>query len=98
MADLSKLKNEVLDELIKVTDEEGLEPQEKFEFLLTRYINDGDQSLLAEALVVAKSIEDTTAKGQALMQLLEEIDIARLDAETENENLSTLDDKNPAEN
>ncbi len=83
MGDLTKLKNEVLDELIKVTDEEGLEPQEKFELLLSRYVNDGDQALLSDALTAAKAIEDVTVKGQALMQLLEEIDIAQLDAASE---------------
>ena len=77
MSDLTKLKDETLDELIKVTDEEGLEPEDKFELLMTRYVADGNTELLAQALSAAKQIEDISLKGQALMQILSEIDIAQ---------------------
>lgn len=77
MADLNKLKDQTLDELIKVTDEEGLEPEDKFELLMTRYVADGNTELLSQALSAAKQIEDISLKGQALMQILSEIDIAQ---------------------
>lgn len=83
MADLNKLKDETLDELIKVTDEGGLEPEDKFELLMTRYVADGNTDLLTQALGVAKTIEDTSMKGQALMQILSEIDIAQVDSTSE---------------
>ncbi len=85
MSDLTKLKDETLDELIKVTDEEGLEPEDKFELLMTRYVADGNTDLLPQALSVAKQIEDISLKGQALMQILSEIDIAQTE--------ETLDDE-----
>lgn len=93
MSDLTKLKNETLDELIKVTDEEGLEPEDKFELLMTRYIADGNTDLLTQALDVAKTIEDISMKGQALMQLLEEIDIAQIEDELGNNALKPEDNQ-----
>lgn len=91
MIDLTKLKDETLDELIKVTNEEGLEPEDRFELLMTRYVADGNTDLLPQALSVAKQIEDTTLKGQALMQILSEIDIAQTEEALDDEGDSAKD-------
>lgn len=77
MVDLSTLKNEVLDELINITDSEGLDPVEKFELIMTRYVNTGDTALLGAAFKAAKKIEDVSYRGTALMQLLEEIELSQ---------------------
>ena len=83
MDEYTKLKNQVLDELIKITDEEELTPLEKFEFLMTQYASNGNTSLLNKAFISAQEIENVSEKGQALMQLLEEIDIAQVDLNSE---------------
>lgn len=77
MDDLTNLKNQILDDLIGLIDEEGIEPAERFDLLLTRYLSAGDASLLQKAYEAAKSIEDSSARGNALMQLLEEVNIAQ---------------------
>lgn len=94
MDEYTKLKNQVLDELVKITEEDDLAPQEKFEFLMTQYISNGDISLLSKAFLSAQKIEETSERGQALMQLLEEIDIAQIDLEPEQEAItSNISDK-----
>lgn len=77
MADLKQLKNQVLDELIVITDEADLSPLEKFDLTMTRYINTGDEGLLDKLYKTAKEIKDPKDRGSALMQLLEEIEIVQ---------------------
>ena len=83
MDEYTNLKNQVLDELIKITDEGELTPLEKFEFIMTQYTSNGNTSLLNKAFISAQEIENVSEKGQALMQLLEEIDIAQVDLNSE---------------
>ena len=77
MIDLQKLKNDVLDELITITDEGDLSAEDKFQVVMMRYINGGDIELLDTAYKAAQQIKDATVKGNALIQLAEEIDIAQ---------------------
>ncbi len=77
MADLQKLKTQVLDELISLTDEGSLDPVDRYELVMTQYVSSGDVSLLEKAHGAAKEIEDPAQKGSALMQILEEIEIAQ---------------------
>jgi hypothetical protein len=77
MDDLNGLKNQILDDLIKVVDEDGLDPAERFEIIMARYDVINDNALLAKAYEAAKAIEDIPTRGNALMQILEEINIAQ---------------------
>lgn len=86
MIDLQKLKDEVLDELITLTDEADLNPADKFDLLMTQYINSGDVQLLRKAYEAAQAIEDKTDKGNALMQLVSEIEIAQAEGQKQNTN------------
>ena len=79
MADLQNLKNELLDELIKITDETGVDPIDRFDIVMGRYMNTGETDLLAQATSIAKTIEDPKDRGNAMMQLLDEIDLAQSD-------------------
>lgn len=88
MRDLKDLKNQILDELIAVTDGSGLQPEERFDLILTRYINSGDTKLLESALDAAKGIEDASPKAAALIQLLEEVDIAEVESVGSNQKAS----------
>lgn len=85
MADLKNLKNQILDELIKITDSADLDPIERFDLTMTQYANSDDQSLLATAFKAAQQIEDVAPRGTAFMQLLEEIEIAQADQSVEPE-------------
>ncbi len=85
MADLGTLKNSVLDELITITDSEGLDPVEKYELVMARYANTGDTTLLEAAFNAAKNIEDVSYKGSALMQLLEEIELSQIEPAAQSE-------------
>lgn len=76
MADLTQLKNVVLDELISLTDSNSLDPAERYDLLMTQYANSGDVTLLDQAVKAAKEISDVSVKGTALIQILEEINIA----------------------
>lgn len=77
MDELNGLKNQVLDDLIKIVDEDGLDPAERYEIIMARYDAIGDNSLLIKAYEVARDIEDNAVRGNALMQILEEINIAQ---------------------
>ncbi len=83
MDELAKLKDQVLEDLIQVTDETDVDPADRFEILMSRYVNTGETALLNKAYDAAKAIPETAAKGSALMQLLEEINIAQADASAE---------------
>ena len=52
--DLKQLKNQILDDLIKVTDQEGLTPVEKFDFTMTQFVNTGKEDLLSNAYEISK--------------------------------------------
>jgi len=83
--DLAKLKNEILDEIISIVDDADMEPVEKFDLLMVRYISTGDTALLVKAYDVTKSIQDSSEKGSTLMQLLEEIDLVEIEQAAEAE-------------
>lgn len=77
MANLQNLKQELLDELAKLTDESGIDPLDKFDVIMSRYMVTGDENLLSQAIEVAKTIEDPKERGNAMMQLLDEVDLAQ---------------------
>lgn len=77
MADLQKLKEQILDDLIVITDDTGMDPVEKFELLMTQYINSENVELINKLYDTAKGIEDVGIRGNALMQLLEEINLVQ---------------------
>lgn len=80
MDDLNQLKGQILDDLIVIIDETDVDPAEKFDILMLRYVNTGDAGLLTRLYEVTKAITDPTEKGTALMRLFEEIKI--LEAES----------------
>ena len=72
--ELTQLRNQVLDELMTLVDEVDIEPEDKYNILMSRYIATGDNSLLKTSLEAAKKISDPKARGSAFVQLLGEID------------------------
>lgn len=92
MADLQNLKNELLDELIKITDETGVDPIDRFDIVMSRYLNTGETDLLTQATSIAKTIEDPKDRGNAMMQLLDEIDLAQSEANSQDVETGTSGD------
>lgn len=75
MDDLTQLKGQILDDLIVIVDETDVEPIDKFDILMLRYVNTGDAGLLSRLYEVTKTIPDPTERGSALMKLFEEINV-----------------------
>lgn len=73
--DVQKLRNQVLDELIKLVDEVGVEPEDKYNIIISRYIAIGDTALLRDAYNIALTITSPKERAAALLQVLSEIDI-----------------------
>jgi hypothetical protein len=72
--ELESLKKEALSELRPLVDKLALPADEKFDTLLLIIRSTDDQSLLNEAHVAAKAIEDETKRASALLDVIKEID------------------------
>ena len=72
--ELESLKKEALSELRPLVDKLALPADEKFDTLLLIIRSTDDQSLLNEAHVAAKAIEDETKRAAALLDVIKEID------------------------
>ena len=73
---LEELRSKILDELVPLAETADLDPSQKFTLLLSAAQISGDSSKFEAANQAAMNIEDSTTKAHALLDLLDEIDIA----------------------
>jgi len=79
--DLEDIKKDALTELRPLVDKLQLEPQEKFDIYLLLLRSTDDKTLIAPAHEAAKSIPDESARAQALLDVIKEIDYLSSPAE-----------------
>jgi len=72
-AALIDIKNKALDELIPIIDKLDLPPEEKFRTIMMMIQASDNQELVKAAYVAAHSIEDESARAQALMDIINEV-------------------------
>jgi hypothetical protein len=72
--DLEDIKKDALTELRPLVDKLELEPREKFDIYLLLLRSTDDKTLIAPAHEAAKSIPDESARAQALLDVIKEID------------------------
>ncbi len=75
--ELADLKSRILDGLITLEDESAINASERFSIIMARYIENGDLGLLNRAYEVASKLDDPSLKSNALLQLLDEVNIAQ---------------------
>lgn len=71
---LESIKNDALNELRPLVDKLNLSAQEKFDTYLLIIRSTDDTTLLSPAFEAARAITDETAKAQALLDVVKEID------------------------
>ncbi len=71
--ELIDIKNKALDELIPIIDKLDLPPEEKFRTIMMMIQASDNQELVKAAYVAAHSIEDESARAQALMDIINEV-------------------------
>lgn len=72
--DLATIKADALQELRPLVDKLNVTPQEKFDVILLLLRSTDDSSLVEQAHTAAKEITDETARAQALLDVIKEID------------------------
>ncbi len=72
--DLESIKKEALTELRPLVDKLNLSPEDKFDTLLLIIRSTDDKSLVSQAHITAKTIEDETRRAEALLDVIKEID------------------------
>lgn len=75
-ADLDAIKMNALSDLKPILDKVSLPPEEGFKLRMTMLKNNFDASLVAPTYEAAKQITDDTARAQALLDVIKEIDTA----------------------
>lgn len=73
-ATLEGIKKDAIEELKPLVDKVNLPPEEKFSTYLLLIRSTDDASLIAPAHTVAQSIPDESARAQALLDIIKEID------------------------
>lgn len=71
--DLESIRSSALDELTPIISELDQEPEEKYRTLMMLIQASDNQSLIKEAYEAAHKIEDTKAKAEALLNIVNEI-------------------------
>lgn len=73
-ADLESIKKDALTELRPLVDKLNLSPEDKFDTLLLIIRSTDDKTLVSQAHMAAKMIEDETRRAEALLDVIKEID------------------------
>ena len=71
--DFDLVKKKALDDLIPIIDKLDLPPEEKFRTIMMMIQSSDNQNLVKAAYVAAHSIEDETARAQALLDIINEV-------------------------
>lgn len=71
---LDDIKHDALQDLRPLVDKLDLAPEEKFDIYLLLLRSTDDKTLIAPAYEAARSIADETARAQALLDVVKEID------------------------
>jgi hypothetical protein len=71
--ELIGIKNKALDDLIPIIDKLDLPPEEKFRTIMMMIQSSDNQALVKAAYTAAHSIEDETARAQALLDIINEV-------------------------
>src|SRR5665213_169623 len=71
--ELIDVKKRALDDLIPIIDKLDLPPEEKFRTIMMMIQSSDNQNLVKSAYVAAHSIEDETARAQALLDIINEV-------------------------
>lgn len=72
---LNELKEKIINELTGLTENVDLPAEQRFNIMLSAAALRGEHHLFSKAYEAAAAIEDPSAKMDALLDLLEEIDI-----------------------
>lgn len=93
---LQRLRGEVLQELVGLSEYMANDEGTSYELLLTLARNTGDQQLLDKAFAKIKTLEDPKQKSDALLALLDEVELG-LSTPSSNDQPSPTDEPSVSE-